>query len=157
MLDFLFLLQDDSKSTSPIDLFKTPGIRLATLNLLFAWYVCIRVIVDQLLSVYIGGSGGGACQAHSTPYGTQFFRFRIHFHQKVPASEVHTPPNGCMSPYGKSCICHWSMLKPTVADLEICPVRWGVMTGESYGPRVAAIFFLLVLTGVRGQASGVLY
>ena len=35
---------------------------------------------------------GGARRAHATPYGTQFLRFRIHFHQKVPASEVHTPP-----------------------------------------------------------------
>ena len=35
---------------------------------------------------------GGACRVHATPYGTQFFHFRIHFHRKVPASEVHTPP-----------------------------------------------------------------
>ena len=26
------------------------------------------------------------------PYGTQFFHFRIHFHRKVPTSEVHAPP-----------------------------------------------------------------
>ena len=26
-----------------------------------------------------------------TPHGTQFFRFHIHFHQKVPASEVDAP------------------------------------------------------------------
>ena len=50
--------------------------------------------------------GGGACRAHASPYGTQFFHFHIHFHQKVPVSEVHAPPNGCMPPYGISWICH---------------------------------------------------
>ena len=38
----------------------------------------------------------GVCQAHTTPYGTQFFHFHIHFHQKVPTLEV--PPNRCMTP-----------------------------------------------------------
>ena len=33
----------------------------------------------------------GACRAHATPYETQFFRFRIHYHRKAPVSEVHTP------------------------------------------------------------------
>ena len=33
----------------------------------------------------------GACRAHATPYGTQFFCFHIHFHQKVPALGVHAP------------------------------------------------------------------
>ena len=43
---------------------------------------------------------GGACQVHATPYGTQFFHFSIHFHQKAPTSEghapqwVHAPPMG---------------------------------------------------------------
>ena len=32
----------------------------------------------------------GACP----PYRTQFFHFHIHFHQKVPTSEVHAPPTG---------------------------------------------------------------
>ena len=44
----------------------------------------------------IGGSragGGGACPAHA-PYGTQFFHFHIHFHRKVPTSEVHAPLMG---------------------------------------------------------------
>ena len=53
----------------------------------------------------------GACRAHATPYRTQLFRFRIHFHQKVPVSEVHAPPNGCMPPYGKSWIRHCSESK----------------------------------------------
>ena len=35
----------------------------------------------------LGGRG-----RHMPPYGTQFFHFRIHFHQKVPTSEVHAPP-----------------------------------------------------------------
>ena len=40
----------------------------------------------------------GACRAHTTPYGTQFFRFHIHFHRKAPASGVHVPPNGSTPP-----------------------------------------------------------
>ena len=52
----------------------------------------------------IGGSRG-ACAGHA-PYGTQFFHFHIHFHQKVPTSEVHAPPNRCTPPYGKSWIHH---------------------------------------------------
>ena len=35
--------------------------------------------------------GGGACRAHATPYGTQFFHFHIHFHRKVPMSGVQAP------------------------------------------------------------------
>ena len=49
---------------------------------------------------------GGACQVHA-PYGTQFFHFCIHFHQKVPTSEVHAPLTGACPPYGKSWIRHW--------------------------------------------------
>ena len=45
----------------------------------------------------IGGSCGGACRAHALTYGTQFFHFHIHFHQKEPASEVY-PSNGCTPP-----------------------------------------------------------
>ena len=48
----------------------------------------------------IGGSGGGACPAHAPPYGTQFFHFHIHFHQKVPTSEVHAPLMGARPPTG---------------------------------------------------------
>ena len=55
-------------------------------------------IVPLLIFNSIGGSRGGACPAHAHPYGTQFFRFRIHFHRKVPMSEVHTPPNRCTPP-----------------------------------------------------------
>ena len=32
------------------------------------------------------------------PHGTQFFHFRIHFHQKVPMSEVHAPLTGARPP-----------------------------------------------------------
>ena len=49
------------------------------------------------LYYYIGGSRGRARRT-PPPYGTQFFRFCIHFHQKVPMSEVHAPPNGCTPP-----------------------------------------------------------
>ena len=41
--------------------------------------------------MYLIGGSRGACPAHA-PHGTQFFRFRIHFHRKVPTSEVHAPP-----------------------------------------------------------------
>ena len=42
---------------------------------------------------------GGACPAHA-PYGTQFFCFCIHFHQKVPTLEVHAPLMGAHPPMG---------------------------------------------------------
>ena len=35
----------------------------------------------------LGGDVPGA-----RPHGTQFFHFRIHFHQKALTSEVHAPP-----------------------------------------------------------------
>ena len=42
----------------------------------------------------IGGSRG-PCPAHAPPpFRTQFFHFRIHIHQKAPASEVEAPPTG---------------------------------------------------------------
>ena len=40
----------------------------------------------------------GACRSHATPYGTQFFHFRIHFHRKAPVLEVRTPPMGARPP-----------------------------------------------------------
>ena len=43
--------------------------------------------------------------AHApTPYGTRFFHFYIHFHQKAPVLEIHAPP-----PYRKPWIrhCNW--------------------------------------------------
>ena len=43
---------------------------------------------------------GGACRVHATPYGTQFFCFRIHFHQKVPMLEDHTPLTAARPPAG---------------------------------------------------------
>ena len=45
----------------------------------------------------IGGSGGRA--RHTPTYGIQFFRFCIHFHRKVPASEAH-PLTGPRPPTG---------------------------------------------------------
>ena len=36
----------------------------------------------------------GGVPSARPPYGTQFFRFRIHFHRKVPTSEVRAPPAG---------------------------------------------------------------
>ena len=49
----------------------------------------------------IGWSRGRA----PPPNGTQFFHFRIHFHQKAPASEVDAP-HRVDAPYGKSSIRH---------------------------------------------------
>ena len=73
---------------------------LFILSLLFKFAEALGQIPGALVDL------GGACQAHANPYGTQFFHFHIHFHQKVPASEVHTPPNGCTPPYRKSWIRH---------------------------------------------------
>ena len=47
---------------------------------------------------------GGGCAP-----GTQFFHFRIHFHRKVPTSEVHAPLTGARPPYGKSWIRHCNL------------------------------------------------
>ena len=55
--------------------------------------------------LYCIGGSRGACPVHA-PYGTQFFHFCIYFHQKVPTSEVHAPPNGCTPLYRKSWIRH---------------------------------------------------
>ena len=66
-------------------------------------YIIVNVL--DLIYFSIGGSRG-ACPVHAPPHGTQFFRFRIHFHRKVPTSEVHSPPMGAGPPYGKSWICH---------------------------------------------------
>ena len=41
---------------------------------------------------------GGCVPGARPPHGTQFFLFHIHFHQKVPTSEVHAPLNGCTPP-----------------------------------------------------------
>ena len=51
----------------------------------------------------------GACP----PYGIQFFRFHIHFHQKVPTSEVHAPRNGCTPPLRE-------ILDPPLVAYSIC-------------------------------------
>ena len=55
----------------------------------------VSVACDKTLFVYIGGSKGAppAC-APPPSNGTKFFRFHIHFHQKVPTSEVTPPPTG---------------------------------------------------------------
>ena len=36
--------------------------------------------------------GGRARRTPPPPHGTQFFHFHIHFHRRVPMSEVHAPP-----------------------------------------------------------------
>ena len=49
-----------------------------------------RASVQLLLYNTLADLGG--MPGTRPPYGTQFFCFRIHFYQKVPASEVHAPP-----------------------------------------------------------------
>ena len=36
---------------------------------------------------------------HTPPYGTQFFHFHLHFHQKAPTSEVHAHQKRVHTPY----------------------------------------------------------
>ena len=51
----------------------------------------------------------GAAPARAPPNGIQFFRFHIHFHQKVPVLEVGAPPTARRPPRppnGKSLIRH---------------------------------------------------
>ena len=64
---------------------------------------------------------GGALPAHPPPNGIQFFHFCIHFHQKVPASKVGTPPNR------KSCICHCLGHTHHTSQWQIQHFLWGVM------------------------------
>ena len=40
------------------------------------------------INAYTYADQGGVTGARPSPYGTKFFHFRIHFHRKVPASEV---------------------------------------------------------------------
>ena len=56
------------------------------------------------LALIIGRSRGGHARC-TPPYGTKFFYFRIHFCQKAPMSEVHTPPKGSTAPL-------WEILDP---------------------------------------------
>ena len=83
----------------------------------FIWSPCERSFLNKWIWC-IGGSRG-ACRAHATPYGTQFFHFCIHFHRKASALEVHTPLMGAcpptgnpgsatvMNPWGKEIIFYW--------------------------------------------------
>ena len=43
---------------------------------------------------------GGACRVHATPYGTQFFHFHIHFHQKCLRRGSMPPLTGPRPPTG---------------------------------------------------------
>ena len=46
----------------------------------------------NVCSLHIGRSRGHA--RRTPPYGTQFFCFRIHFHQKVVMSDIDAPITG---------------------------------------------------------------
>ena len=48
-------------------------------------------------TICIGGSTNKIFRC-TPPYGTQFFRFHIHFHQKAPMLEVHAPPKWVHAP-----------------------------------------------------------
>ena len=48
----------------------------------------VRAVCDNALADL---GGGGGMPGARPPYGTQFFRFGIHFHQNAPVSEVHAP------------------------------------------------------------------
>ena len=50
--------------------------------------------------------GGAAGMCPPPPNRINFFCFRIHFHQKLYASEVDAPPTGRRPPNGKSWIRH---------------------------------------------------
>ena len=97
------------------------------------------VFVTNFITI-IGGSRG-ACPVY-TPHGTQFFHFCIHFHQKVPTSEVHAPPNGCMPPL-------WEILDPplTIVFLILCLVPFHVqlVTGCD---KLYKLYFSMYFTGV---------
>ena len=56
-------------------------------------YTAQSALVDQQ-------AGGGGRARRMPPYGTKFFHFHIHFWQKVPMSEVHTPLTGPHPPTG---------------------------------------------------------
>ena len=75
----------------------------------------------------IGGSRGRA--RRTPPYGTQFFRFRIHFHRKVPMSVVHAPPNGCTPPYRKSWIRHCLWVIEGKGEQQRIPLGKGLECG----------------------------
>ena len=65
------------------------------------------ICMNNLLCKYKPLADLGGRAGRTPPYGTKFFHFHIHFHQKVPTSEVHTPPTGARPPpYGKSWIRH---------------------------------------------------
>ena len=49
----------------------------------------------------------GVCVGGTTPYGTEFFHFRIHFHEKHPCRRSTSPLMGARPSYGKSWIRHW--------------------------------------------------
>ena len=64
---------------------------------IFLWYVLFRLKECSTTQHALADLGGRRARRMS-PYGTQFFHFRIHFHQKVPMSEVHACPNRCTPP-----------------------------------------------------------
>ena len=68
--------------------------KIEVINLLFAllWYEYTNII---------GGSRGAPLAHAPPPNRIQFFRFHIHFCQKVPMSEVGAPPTARRPPQGE--------------------------------------------------------
>ena len=87
--------------------------------------VCTGLCPVRADAIALSDLGGGML-AHATPYGTQFFCFRIHFHQKAPTSEVHAPPNGCTPPL-------WEILDlPLNCNTNYNCGMWYIATMMSY-------------------------
>ena len=108
------------------------------------WVVSLTFLFLKLLSLFNHWSiilfrilgmkhGGGSTYKNfrcTPPYGTQFFRFYIHFHQKVAASEVHAPPppRGVHAHYGKSWIRHSHSYR--LMSMHLVPMQWSRCDGR---------------------------
>ena len=73
--------------------------RMSILNdpLYYDIIICSK-IEEMFIHIHISLADLGGRARRTPPHRTQFFHFRIHFHQKVPTSEVHAPPNACTPP-----------------------------------------------------------
>ena len=94
----------------------------------------------SIQSIYINRSRGGVPGA---PYGTQFFRFCIHFHRKVPTSAVHAPLTGARPPTGNP----GSATDPVI--LQLCllhsNISYRTTNNNAYSVEATLIFIHLFL------------
>ena len=120
---------------------------------MFVCIVCniIVVLARKIVTncaMYASEDLGGACQVH-TPYGTQFFHFRIHFQRKVPVSGVHAPQR-VHAPI-------WEILDPPLVWYHVCFGRylqktqpWNVSTDRNkpnvmFADNLIRLLFFLIL------------